>query len=63
MGAHSIIAERPEVNVSRRKEDEIVKKIRKLRWIGAYDEAMDMERKLFDLVSAEVVRSGPIETD
>jgi hypothetical protein len=63
MGAHSQIAERPEVSAPRRKEDEFVKKIRKLRWIGMNEEALRMEFKLSEFVSAEVVRSGPIETD
>ena len=63
MGAHTEITKPPEVSAVTRKEDEIIKKIRKLRWIGLHDEAFQLERRLLGSMSAEVVRSGPIGTD
>jgi hypothetical protein len=63
MGAHHDVAERPEVSATKYKQDEIIKKVRKLRWMGLHDEAFQMERGFFASVSAEVVRSDPISTD
>jgi hypothetical protein len=63
MEARTYLPERPEVSALRRKNDEIVKKIRKLRWIGMHNDALEMERNLSKSVYAEVVRSGPIDTD
>ena len=56
-------AERPEVSRQERRASDLLKKIRKLNWIGLYDEARRLETDLCRLNSGVVLLAGPAETD
>ena len=45
------------------KQDELVKIVRKLRWMGMHDEAGKLQNALLQNVPADTVLSGPVETD
>jgi hypothetical protein len=66
MERHSIIQECPDVLAPERASDELVKRIRKLRWIGMDDEAEQLIillRRFPAPKSAETVLTGPSDTD
>jgi hypothetical protein len=52
----------PQVSAQQRAENELVKRIRKLRWIGMDDEARALQRKL-DPRKAGSVLAMPVDTD
>ncbi len=61
---HMIVGEErsPQVSARQRAENELVKRIRKLRWIGMDDEAQTLQRAL-DPQEADSVLAMPCDTD
>jgi hypothetical protein len=53
----------PEVSAEQRNSNEIIKRIRKLRWIGMEEEAKRIQEALYGMAVAEVVLGVPSETD
>lgn len=52
----------PQVSARQRTDNELVKRIRKLRWIGMDDEARSLQRAL-DPREADSVLAMPYDTD
>ncbi|HUJ04255.1 MAG TPA: hypothetical protein VLW75_11495 [Rhizomicrobium sp.] len=63
MELNTQLPDRPRISPEERRARELVKKIRKLKWIGMHDEAQRLETDLCRLDSGLVVLSGPAETD
>jgi hypothetical protein len=57
------IPERPNVSFRQECERELVKRIRKLRWIGKEDEARRLQAALVGRTLAECVLPLPVDTD
>jgi hypothetical protein len=55
----------PDVSDDQRASNALIKRIKKLRWIGMHDEAEQVQTKLaeFDAQPADSVVAGPRETD
>ena len=52
-----------EVSAEQRASNAIIKRIRKLRWIGMDEEARQIQRSLRSISSTDVVLAGPCDTD
>lgn len=63
MELRTLKSQRPDVSGQERLASELLKKIRKLRWIGLYDEARRLEGDLCRLESAHVILAEPADTD
>jgi hypothetical protein len=61
---HTIVTSKrsPQISAEQRAENELVKRIRKLRWIGMDDEARTLQRKLGPR-RADSVLAAPVDTD
>jgi hypothetical protein len=58
--------EYPEVSAEQRASNDLIKRIRKLRWIGMEDEACEAQRSLRTISSSssrDLVLAGPCDTD
>lgn len=53
----------PQVSLEQQASAELVKRIRKLRWMGMEEEARDLEGALVHACGADSVLAGPHETD
>lgn len=63
MEAVSETMERPDGFSEECISNELVKRIRKLRWMGMEEEAEELQTKLRNVHQAEVLVSGPSDTD
>jgi len=57
------IYECPDVSAKERESNELVKLIRKLRWIGMEEEAIELQHTLHRFASARFALVFPVETD
>jgi hypothetical protein len=55
--------EDPESLAEQRASNELIKRIRKLRWIGMEDEARKVQSSLRSIPSRDAVLAGPRDTD
>jgi len=55
--------EYPEVSAEQRASNDLIKRIRKLRWIGMEDEAREVQGSLRSISSRDLVLAGPCDTD
>jgi hypothetical protein len=55
--------ERPDVSIEQRRSSELVKRIRKLRWMGLEGEAERVETVLTSISPTDWVLAAPHETD
>lgn len=55
--------ERPDVSAKERRTKELVKRIQKLRWMGMYEEAEQVQLKLSRILPGKVLVAGPWSTD
>jgi hypothetical protein len=55
--------ERPDVSIEQRRSSELVKRIRKLRWMGMEEEAERVETALSGISPSDSVLAAPHETD
>jgi hypothetical protein len=53
----------PHESVDERRSRELVKLLRKLRWIGKDDEAKELELKLHSALAGDCVPAAPSDTD
>ena len=63
MGISSSITERPDVSVEERTSSELVKLVKKLRWIGMEEEAEQVQVVLRAVDPAATLLAGPWDTD
>ena len=56
-------SEPPELSPDQRTERELVKRIRKLRWLGKEEEARQLQAKLSNMPPGESVLLLPMSTD
>ena len=56
-------SQNPKVSVEQRASNDVIKRIRKLRWIGMDEEARQIQRTLRSISSADVVLAVPCDTD
>ena len=52
-----------EALAEKRASNDMIKRIRKLRWIGMEDEAREVQQSLHSIPSRDVVLAGPRDTD
>jgi hypothetical protein len=57
------VKDRPDISVEQRTSNELVKLIRKLRWIGMEAESRQMQVVLQRVYPAATLLSGPFDTD
>ena len=57
------ILEYAEESAKERTSDELVQRIRKLRWMGMDEEAEQLQSALRDVDQAAILLSGPSDTD
>ena len=60
---HRVTARAPDKSVNERASRELTKLIRKLRWIGKEDEAIELESKLRSTRAGDCVLAAPCDTD
>ena len=53
----------PEVSTPKRASNDMIKRIRKLRWMGMEDEAREVQEAMRSNASRDVVLAGPRDTD
>ncbi len=63
MNSNGSVADQLDAAAEKRISNDIVRQIRKLRWIGMENEAMVLQIKLHHIRTADVVLSSPPETD
>ena len=63
MSASLKFNERPDVSAQGRAANELVKRIRKLRWIGMEEEARALQRQASFISSSTPVLAEPADTD
>jgi hypothetical protein len=60
---HLATQERPDVSVGERTARDLVKRIRKLRWMGMDEEARQMQLVLRRIEPEDALLAGPCDTD
>ena len=63
MEVHLATQERPDVSVEERTARDLVKRIRKLRWMGMDEEARQMQLVLRRIEPEDALLAGPYDTD
>jgi hypothetical protein len=63
MGISSRAASRPDVSIEERTSIELVKLVKKLRWIGMDEEAEQVQEVLREVDPAATLLGGPWDTD
>lgn len=63
MATHRNRENRPDVPAELRASDDVIKKIRKLRWIGMEDEALALELASRRSTSTSPLLTGRLDTD
>lgn len=63
MEVHLATRERPDVSVEERTANDLVKRIRKLRWMGMDEEAWQMQIVLRRIEPGDALLAGPCDTD
>ena len=63
MGPYSHVPGQPDVSAEERRACELIKRIRKLHWMGMDEEARQLELVVCGLKSREVLVSDLFETD
>jgi len=59
----SLVENLPQVDADAQMSDEIVKRIRKLRWMGRDEETVKLAQFLAQMPHSSIVLGAPLETD
>lgn len=60
---HSPVEHAPQVDAQAQMSDEIVKRIRKLRWMGHDEETVRLAQFLAQMPDCSTILGAPLETD